>query len=145
MSNKPCGPSKIVFWPLFCSIKWEKIAQNLFFTGKIAFLFKKFCFQQPLRSWRNDLSFSTVNVRLAFELIEIVPWGLSNSKTRWKIGQKFFLTGKIAFFSKNCVFNNLSSPDQTILVFPQYLSEKCCGFFINCSRRFVTIDNTMKG
>ena len=99
--------------------RMRKIAQNLFFTGKIAFLFKKFCFQQPLRSWRNDLSFSTVNVRLAFELIEIVPWGLSNSKTRWKIGQKFFLTGKNAFFSKICVFNNLSSPGQTILVFPQ--------------------------
>ena len=45
MSNKPCGLSKKVSWLLLCSIKWEKVGQNLSFTGKFAFFPKKLCFQ----------------------------------------------------------------------------------------------------
>ena len=63
LSSEPCGPSKNVSWPLLCSIFWENLGQNLFFTGKIA------------------------------------------------------------FFSKSCVFNNLLDPEETIWVFHQLLSD----------------------
>ena len=115
VSNKPYRPSKNVSWFLFRSIKWEKIGKNLFFTGKIAFFFKKLCFRQPLKSWRNDLSFSIVMVTIASELIETVPWGLSHSIFRGRLGQNLFFTGKIAFFSKNCVSNNILGPKELFL------------------------------
>ena len=41
LSNELCGPSKNVYWSLFCSIKGEKVGQNLLFTGKFAFFPKK--------------------------------------------------------------------------------------------------------
>ena len=44
VSNRPCGPSKIDSWPLLCSRNWEKIGQNLFFTGNIDFFLKIFVF-----------------------------------------------------------------------------------------------------
>ena len=53
-----------------CSIMFVKFCitrrnrRKSFFTGKIAFFFKKLCFQQPLGSWRNFLITSTLNVKL---------------------------------------------------------------------------------
>ena len=38
--KKPCGPLIIVPWHFLYSINWEKIGQNLFFIGKVAFLSK---------------------------------------------------------------------------------------------------------
>ena len=57
------GPLWIVTWGLSHSIKREKLGQNLFFTGKVAFFFKKLCFQQPRRCYRNDLVTATVIVK----------------------------------------------------------------------------------
>ena len=100
----------------------RKFAQNLFFTGKIAFLFKKFCFQQPLRSWKNDLITSIVNNRLVLD-----PQKPSLEVCQARIYEKkqvkiFSLLENCPFFEKKCVFNNLSVPEETILVFPQWLS-----------------------
>ena len=77
--------------------------------------FKKLCFQQPLKSWRNDLITFKVIVRLVSGPLKTIPWGLSSSNIREKIGQNFFFTGKLAFFSKNCVFNNLLGPKELML------------------------------
>ena len=47
----PCGPIKIVRRGLAHSIMPEKNGQKIFFTWNVAFfLFKRLCFQQPLRS-----------------------------------------------------------------------------------------------
>ena len=70
-----------------------------FSQWKICLFFKKLCFQQHIKSWRNDLIASTVIVRLVFWPLKTVPWGLSNSNIRER-SQSFFLTGNIAFFSK---------------------------------------------
>ena len=63
----PFGPFLVVTWDLSHSIKREKIGQKLFFTGKTAFLFNFFLFQQPLRCYRIDPVTSTVIVKLPFE------------------------------------------------------------------------------
>ena len=76
------GPLETVPWGLWHSIIREKIGHNIFFTGKIAFLFKNSCFQQPLRSWKNSLIGSTVFVRIACGPLKFVPWCLSYSKIR---------------------------------------------------------------
>ena len=95
----PFGPLEVVSWRFPCSIIREKIGQNLFFTGKIAFFFKNFCFQQPLGSCRKGLITSTAIVLILFGPVLIFPWGLSHSIVREKIGQNLFFTVKIAFFS----------------------------------------------
>ena len=49
-----CGPLQVVVWRLSCSIIREEIGHNLFFTGKIAFFFKHFCFSATswvLKKW----------------------------------------------------------------------------------------------
>ena len=57
--------------------------------------------------------------------------------------QTIFLTGKVAFFSKACVFNNLWGPDERIL----YFHSNCHNTlwtFIDCSLSFIMLDNTGK-
>ena len=99
-------------------VKLEDTMKNwpeIFPHWKNCVFFKKLCFQQPLKSWSNDLSFSTVFVTLASELVETVPWLLSHSIIAGGIGQKLFFTGKFAFLSKNCVFNNFLGHKELIL------------------------------
>ena len=74
----PCGPLKIIRWCVSHSIFWEKIGKNFFFTGKFAFS-KIFCFQQPLRCYRNYLLTSTVNARIPCGPFKTIRWGLSHS------------------------------------------------------------------
>ena len=92
----------------------EKKGQNLLFTGKFAFFFKKLCFQQPLRCYRNKHVISTAAVRMPFAPLSNVPWVLQHCIMREKIGQNLF-TGNFAFFSKICVFNNLLRVTDIIL------------------------------
>ena len=84
------------------SIMREK-GQDLFFTRRIAFFSKIYVFKKPLRCYRSDLMTSTVIVRIPCGPLQSVPWDLSYSIIREK-GQNLFFTGKIAFFSKLCVF-----------------------------------------
>ena len=122
-------------------VKLEYTMKNwptTFLTGKFAFFFIKLCFQQPLKSWRNDLITSTVFVRIVFGPLKPIPWGLSNSKI-WEKKPKFFLNWKYCLFLKNCVFNKLSSPEEMILFF----QANCHTSFwtnMNCPLRFITLD-----
>ena len=56
------------------SIIWEKKAKIFFFTRKVAFFSKLCVFKQPLRSYRIDLTSSTVIVGLPFGALQTVPW-----------------------------------------------------------------------
>ena len=104
--RSPCGLLWIIYWGLSHSINWEKIQQKLFFNGKFAFFFKNLCFQQLFRCNRiNPLTWK-VNVKRDCGYSYIRPSDLSHSRIREKTGQKIFFTGKFAFFSKSCVFNN---------------------------------------
>ena len=79
----------------------RKKTPKSFIYWKFCVFFKIFCFQQPLRCYRNGLVTSTVFVKKIRRPFWIVPWGLSHSILREKIGQKLFLAGKIALFFKN--------------------------------------------
>ena len=103
LTNKECMLTFVMF-----DINRKNGAKSFPHWKVCFFFFKKMCFQQPLSSWRNDLSFSSVTVRLAFGLIEIVPWGFSNSKTRWKTGQKLFSLENLTF-KKLCFQQPLKS------------------------------------
>ena len=78
--------------------------QNLFFTGKFAFLFKKLCFQQTHSCYGNDLLTSKVIVKTPCGPLYIVHWGLSNSIRRRKTRQNLFFTVKFAFLFRNLCF-----------------------------------------
>ena len=83
----------------------RKIAQLFFFTEKFAFLFKKFCFLQPFRCYRNYPINSTVIVKKLLGPVQVVPSGLSHSVKREKIGEILvFHQKKFAFFSKIYAF-----------------------------------------
>ena len=100
------------------------MAQNLFFTGKVAFLFKILRFQQPLRSYRLYLINSTKFARIPCGPLSIVPRHLSCSMQREKIGQIFSPLERLPFFKKKiCVFNKLIGPKGLILLLRQYLPE----------------------
>ena len=99
----------ITFWTLtnrvlrFVTLDYtRKNRPNYFLTGKIAF-FQKFVFNNLWDSQNFVLITSAVIVRLPPGPLKSVPWGLSYSIKREK-GQNLFFTGKIAFFSKQCVF-----------------------------------------
>ena len=117
------GLKKTVTWGLSNSSIREKNWPKTFPHWNTCLFFKELSFQQPLRSWRNDLITSIVSVRLVSGPSKTVPWGLSHSIMKGRIGHKLFFTGKFAFFPKNCVFNNLLAPKELILYFPQYLTE----------------------
>ena len=144
LSNKPCGPWKNVSWSLSCSKKWEKVDQNLSFTGKFAFFPKKnvfSTFQQPRRSWRIDIITNKVTMKKPWRPLQTVLWGLSHLK---KGATVFFLTGKFAFFFKKLCFQQPLKSWRNDLFTYTVIVRKPFLTFINCSRRFVTIDITKK-
>ena len=93
----------------------EKKQAKIFSSLESFLFFQNLCFQQPLRCYRNDLVTSTVIVKIPCGFLWIVPWGLSDSIKREKIGQKLFLSWKFAFFSKNCVCNNFLGVTEIIV------------------------------
>ena len=64
----------------------RKIGPKIFLHRRKGLFFKKFHFQQHLRSWRNDLITSTVLVKKHCAPLQAVPRGLSHSIIREKIG-----------------------------------------------------------
>ena len=102
------GLIETVTWGLSNSNIREKNWPKTFPHWITCLFFKKSCFQQPLRSWRNDLITSIVIVRLVSGPSKTVPWGLSHSIIGGRIGHKLFFTGKFAFFPKKIVFPTTS-------------------------------------
>ena len=95
---------------------YGKCLSNNYFHWKGCLFFGNLCFQQHLRCSRNDLITSTVIVRILFCPLQTVPWGVSHSILREKIGQNLFFTGKVAFFySKFCVLNNILGPEEVVV------------------------------
>ena len=109
-------------WTLkYCTLRFvtlDSVRKNTpksFIYWKLCVFFKNFCFQQPLRCFRNDLVTSAAIVKIPCGPFQSVPWGLSLSVLPEKIGQNLFSTGKFAFSSENCVYNNLLGPKEMIL------------------------------
>ena len=109
----------------------------------LRFFLKIFCFQQPLRCFRNDLLTSTVIVRIPCGPLKVVPWRLSRSIIRENSGQKTFFTGKFAFFFKSLCFQRLLSVEEMILYLPQQLSEHRVDPYI-CLLMLLTLDIARK-
>ena len=84
---------------------------------KDCLFFHLFCFQQPLRYYRNDLVTSTLTVGLPFGTLLLVPWRLSHSTMRKKNRSKTFLHWKDCLFLLNFffVFDNLLGVTEMIL------------------------------
>ena len=93
---KKCRPKSFIYW-------------------KFGLFFKNFCFQQPLRCYRNGLVTSAVKVKIPGGPLQIVPWGLSHSIMRKRLGEIHFFAGRLPYFSENCVYNNLLGPKEMIL------------------------------
>ena len=98
---------QVTLWTLIsCSLMFvmfyftRRKRPKSFLHWKDCLFLQNFFFQQLLRSWRNGLITSTVNVRILFGPLQIVLRGLSNSIIGEKIGQKVFFTRKFAFFWK---------------------------------------------
>ena len=126
-----------------CSILRRKLRHNVFWL-KILLFFKNLCFQQPLGSEKKSPISSTVTVKITFEPIQIVPWGLSHSKLREKISQNLFCTGEIASFPKICVFKQpLRCYENAFYNFHSNCQISCLTL-TKCFLRFVALDNTRK-
>ena len=116
----PFAPLQIVPWALSHSITrgmWPKS----FVTRKTAF-FEKFG-SRLLRSWSNDHIACKGLVKIPCVLISVVPWHLSCSILREKLGQNLFFTRKIAFLCKNLFSATSYDLKELIKLLPQYLSE----------------------
>ena len=78
-------------------------------------LFWKVCFYRPIRSKR----FVLIKRRKVFKLpcgpFLFLPCYFLCSIKRERIGQNFFFNGRVAYFSKLCVFNNLLGPQKKLL------------------------------
>ena len=97
-----------------------------FLTGKIAFFFEKLFFQQPLKSWRNDIITSTVIVKELFWHLKTVPWGLSQLILLRKVSQKLLSLWEQLIFEKILAID-LLGPRDKLLSPAKYLSNKTCG------------------
>ena len=75
-----------------------------FLHWKDCLFFKKMCFQQPLKSWWNDLSFSKVVFTL-FRTNRNSPLRFITLYKRRKNRLKSFFHRKICFFFKNLCFH----------------------------------------
>ena len=113
-----CGRLRILTWHFFCSIKREKEGQNLSLTGKVAFFFKTLCLQQPHKSSKNAFISSKVTAKRACGPFSFVPWCLSHSMIRWKMGQKH-LESWNQLFLEMLVCIDLLAPKEMVLSFAQ--------------------------
>ena len=97
----------------------ENIGQNLFFTGEIAFLFKKICVSNNiLVVTEKILQFPKVSEHL------VDPYKLSLQIFHTRFCQKkqakiFSSQEMLPFFSKICVYIKLLGPKEMILKLPQ--------------------------
>ena len=100
-------------------IKMRKSRPKSFLHWKVCLFSKKIVlstFQQPRRSWRIDIITNTVTMKKPWRPLQTVLWGLSHLIKREKGGHNFFPhLERLPFFSKNCVFNNLSRAEEMIL------------------------------
>ena len=96
--------------PEVCNIRYieKKIGQIILFAVKIAVLFKKWFFEQPVRCYRNDLITSTVGVKIVFGLLDLHNLFPEVCRTRFckKIWSIFFFTGKFAFSFRSLCFQH---------------------------------------
>ena len=86
-------------------VRWKN-GQKLLSPWKKLF-FEMFFFYRPLRSQRSDLIICTIFVKIPCGPLQVIHWHLSSSIKGEKLGLNLCFIGKIAFCSKNCVFNNL--------------------------------------
>ena len=126
--NMACVPIQYVQWHFSCSIKREKTGQKLFFTGKIAFVFKTLCFQQPFMSKKHALISSRVNVKKICGPVKTVTWCFSHSIIRGRIGQRHLSPWKKLFFEK-FVSIDLLGAKEMFLSFEQSWSKHLLGPF----------------
>ena len=108
------GPLQTVPWVLSASIIREKKAKTFFSLERLLFFSKLCVFQQLLRCYRSDVITSTVIVGIPFEPLQIVPWGLSHSIIRERMGQNNFLLERLLFFQKFVFFNNFLGVTEVI-------------------------------
>ena len=141
--------SEYLIDPYNCPMRYDKLdivkkcRPKAFIYWKFGLFFKNFCFQQPLRCYRNNLVTSKKFVRDFCGPLQIVAWGSSHSIMRERIGQNLFFAGRLPYFSENCVYNNLLGP-----------KKRSYNFHSNCqntlwtladrSLRFITLDNARK-
>ena len=143
MSKYLLNPYKLS--PETCRTRqYEKICTKSSLHWEDCFFFKNFCFQQPLRSYENKLITWTINVKRPPGPLQFVPWRLSCSILRGKIGQNSFSLASSPFFFKSFVY---STKSYVLQKWSFNFHSKCYNTFwtqINCSVKFVTLDNRRK-
>ena len=99
----------------------QKNRPKYFLDRKVCLFFINLCFQQSLRCQGNDPKTSTVIVKLLSGpyILSLRFITINNARKIWP---KLFFTGKIAFFIKTFVFNNVLGPKELILDLPQKFS-----------------------
>ena len=138
----PFKPLQIVSWDLSHSTLQEISPKIVSSLGRLPF-FKNLCFQQPLRSYENKLRTWTINVKRPPGPVQFVPWRLSCSILRGKIGHNSFSLASSPFF-QSFVYSTTS---YVLQKWSFNFHSKCYNTFwtqINCSVKFVTLDNRRK-
>ena len=116
--KKPRVPWKSVLWRLSGSMIREKNNPMYFFRSKdYHFFLQNFCFEQPLRCYRNDLVTSPVIVRILLD-----PYILTLRFVTLDNGRKntpnLSSLEVLPFISKNCVSNNTLDVTEMFLQLP---------------------------
>ena len=123
------------------SVNMRKNGQKSFFFGTIAFLLKNLILDSlGPKNWSFNLH---KNCQLTFRTpIKSFLRFVILDNTR-KIGELGFFIGRIAFFSKVCVFNKFVGPTERILRNPQWLLKHLVDL-MHRSLRFLRLDITRK-
>ena len=138
----PRVPWKVVPWRLSCSMIREKNNPMYFFRSKDYLFLQTFCFQKPLRSYRNDLVTSPVTVRTLSDPYNLPLRFVTLDKAR-KNRPKSFLHWARCFFFQKFMFSTTYFPQKWSYYFHSN-SQTTFWTFTNRSLGFVTIDNRRK-
>ena len=118
------------------------MGQNIFLRDQSIY-FERFG-SRPIRSWRTDHITCTILVKIFCIHLKVDSCRLLYSIIPDKIGQKLFLTGKIAFLSKNLCFQQPLTCYKSDLVTSTVIVKIPCGPYINRPLSFVKLDNAGK-
>ena len=124
------GPLQIVSWGLSHSITLEIFGQSLFFTGKVAFLFKNFLFSTTsyvLQKWSRNFHSFCQNALL---ILIIRPMGLVTlDKLRKNMLEASLHWKGFLFFFQEFAFST------TFYVLQKWF----CNFHSNCQKTLLTV------
>ena len=137
--KKPFGYWWVVAWHISCARIREKVGQEILVTGKVAFFFKTFHFQHPIRIWKSPYKFQS---KCQNSLWTLIKWSLMFVTLDDTRKNEFFSSWKQLFL--NCLFLSTSWVPKKWSYHLHNICQNTLWTLINCCLTYVMCNITRK-